>query len=34
MMTVLAGQDEIGARSSEMPAEHEFRIGNVDAVRM
>jgi len=34
MMTVLAGQDEIGARSSEMPAEQKFRIENVDAVRM
>ena len=34
MLTVLAGQDEIGARSSEMPAEQKFRIGNVDAVRM
>jgi hypothetical protein len=30
----LTGQDKVGTRSPEMPSEHEFRIGYVDAVRM
>jgi hypothetical protein len=33
-VTVLTGQDKVGTRSPEMPAEHEFRIGYVDMVRM
>ena len=34
MMTVLAGQDEIGPDRPKCPRKQKFRIGNVDTVRM